>query len=82
MKLTIDLVRAVRLTGRPALIDLAEHVAAQRRSAVEQERERAARIVEWADLFWHNGDPRHRIAAAIRDPKTRAPGAPGPRGGA
>jgi len=31
-----------------------------------EEREACAKLVEMADLFWHNGDPRTRIAAAIR----------------
>jgi hypothetical protein len=40
---------------------LAPHVA-----AVAAEREACAALVEFADLFWHTGDPRIRIAAAIR----------------
>lgn len=34
--------------------------------AVQAERELCARIVEQSNLYWHNGDPRHRIAAKIR----------------
>lgn len=29
--------------------------------------EEAARVVEMADLFWHLGDPRARIAVALRE---------------
>lgn len=33
-----------------------------RRAALEE----AATLVEWADLSWHEGDPRIRLAAAMR----------------
>jgi hypothetical protein len=42
------------------------------RAAVADERERCAKVAEFADIYWLDGDRRHIVATAIRHPP--APG--------